>query len=339
MKKKIEVSLLSKYRTELMGWAILFIMLTHAFAPNWASIRILQVIAGKFDALAHTSGFFILSGLGLYYSFTKNNNLLIYYKKRVLRVWIPFFIVAFPILLFYFFIGVETPISFFGDLTGLSFFWYSSISLWYISVTILLYLLFPCFYKFIFSGKSYIVNTAIVFAAFFSFYFILFFFFNDYYLRTEMRIGQMPAFVAGIYMGYLSYNKKSINNFHFFLLVALTASLLLASKYNPLLSTFYKASIPVWGLFIISLLYQYLERYIWGQKILLFLGLLGKYSFELYVLHMMIKFLLITLYEQYTERAIDIQMMRIVVLIDFVLTFILLVPVHKLIKRIVSYIK
>lgn len=43
--------------------------------------------------------FLLLSGMGLYYSFSKNSNILEFYKKRFVRVLVPYLMLALPYLI------------------------------------------------------------------------------------------------------------------------------------------------------------------------------------------------------------------------------------------------
>ena len=71
MKEKLNWGLLSKYRMELFGVAAIMIMIFHC--------QVLMVLPGWFSLInAHLNSgveiFLLLSGMGLYYSFSKNNN-------------------------------------------------------------------------------------------------------------------------------------------------------------------------------------------------------------------------------------------------------------------------
>lgn len=82
MIKQYNYSILSKYRTELMGISILWVMFFHStISVNNTILRLIKDIGyGGVDI------FLMLSGLGLYYAYKKNNNILEFYKRRVLRI-------------------------------------------------------------------------------------------------------------------------------------------------------------------------------------------------------------------------------------------------------------
>ena len=74
-----DLGLLSTYRGELMGFAILLILTYHAFlytsAPN-------IVKAVTQTGRIGVDFFLILSAIGLYFSVMKNSSLIFFYKKR-----------------------------------------------------------------------------------------------------------------------------------------------------------------------------------------------------------------------------------------------------------------
>ena len=80
MKKLFELNDISTYRAELMGWAIVWIMMLH-FTFN--QIKPLGFIAQY--GFAGVEIFMLVSGLGLYYSLEKNNKIIPYFKRCVHR--------------------------------------------------------------------------------------------------------------------------------------------------------------------------------------------------------------------------------------------------------------
>lgn len=69
-------NILSKYRTELMGIAILWVMFFHLSID--INNRILNLI--KTIGYGGVDIFLMISGLGLYYAYKKNNNIKLFYK-------------------------------------------------------------------------------------------------------------------------------------------------------------------------------------------------------------------------------------------------------------------
>lgn len=87
--------LLSKYRVELMGFSTIWIILFHGYRNNMifpGKLNILNFIFSKGDCGVEI--FLLLSGLGLYYSFSKNPDLSCFYKNRIKRVILPYLLVS-----------------------------------------------------------------------------------------------------------------------------------------------------------------------------------------------------------------------------------------------------
>ena len=84
-------NLISKYREELMGYAIFGVLVSHLLM--WLDIKIPGV--NMVLRLIYTQGFLFLSGFGLYYSLSKSSEILPFYKRRVKRLYIPFALMAF----------------------------------------------------------------------------------------------------------------------------------------------------------------------------------------------------------------------------------------------------
>ncbi len=126
---------ISVYRSELMGWSVLWIMMLH-FTFN--QIAPLGFVAQY--GFAGVDIFMLVSGLGLYYSLSKRKTILLFYKKRLLRI--------FPT---YYVLGFVSSLLFCHDTIFEYLFRYSTIGFWtggiywewYIPSIIMLYLISP----------------------------------------------------------------------------------------------------------------------------------------------------------------------------------------------------
>lgn len=70
--KKYDYSILSKYKNELMGISIILIIIFHFFDinVNCANMLICKLWSGVISSIG-VDIFLILSGIGIYYSFSK----------------------------------------------------------------------------------------------------------------------------------------------------------------------------------------------------------------------------------------------------------------------------
>lgn len=146
MKLKFEINDISTYRSELMGWAIVWIMMLHF---TFTQIKPLGFIAQY--GFAGVEIFMMVSGLGLFFSLEKDNNLQHFYKKRLLRI--------FPT---YYFLGIFGSILLYHDNFWHYLFRYSTIGFWtghiygewYIPSIIVLYIAAP-YIKKLFDKKQF----------------------------------------------------------------------------------------------------------------------------------------------------------------------------------------
>lgn len=105
---------ISDYRTELMGWAILWIMMLHF---TFTQIKPLGFIAQY--GFAGVEIFLFVSGFVLFYSLDKAYSIPYFYKKRLIRI--------FPT---YYIIGIFASLFLFGDNLFEYLFRYTTIGFW-----------------------------------------------------------------------------------------------------------------------------------------------------------------------------------------------------------------
>ncbi len=136
----IELGKISKYRSELMGFAIIIVMLFHVNLP----------VSDPFYGLRRMGNlgvdiFFFLSGIGLWYSWAKQQNWRRFYLNRALRIYPAWLIIA-----GYFYIsrfkGTTTAsyIDLAGDiLVNWDFWLHDELTFWYVPATMMLYVFAP----------------------------------------------------------------------------------------------------------------------------------------------------------------------------------------------------
>lgn len=287
--KRYNWQLISQYRSELMGIGIIGVMISHFL--RWNEIQgAVAYIFKPFIGLVYTEGFLLLSGLGLYYSYKRDNNLKSFYIKRINRLLIPFLIIAVPFyvargLVFHHSLGLILL-----NISSLRFWFVGNDGMWYISVSLLLYLIFPLLYKIIFGYKSNVFQRGILVIAFF--YAIglsAYYFFPSYYNLTGIGLTQMPMFVVGMMVGYLSYN--CIQNKYDILFIMLLGLLaVISNMIEGVWGDYGNGLLRFFCIIILGPLFMMADKF--DSKIFVsFKNLLqwfGKYTLELYILHMFI---------------------------------------------------
>ena len=147
---KMAKSPLTTYRGELFGIATLMIVLCH-------SVSIVPFPGGLATLIAYgTMGvnvFLFLSGIGLYYSLKNNGNYLVFYKKRFIRVIVPYlFIGGLWYGIRYLICEKGNIVQFLYELSTLSF-WKEHKGAWYVAAIIPIYMLYPLLFRWLEKGK------------------------------------------------------------------------------------------------------------------------------------------------------------------------------------------
>ena len=154
-KAQNDLSLLFKYRKFLMGFAALWILMTHEWqiVTNETSFFFVTENFIKRIGFCGVDIFLLLSGMGLYYSLEKNSVSRFYYN-RLKRVIFPFIIMASIVSQ----IDHWTNEFYFNVITGIGFYkTYIYLFLWFVPAVITLYLFTPVFYNF-FKNKNECLN-------------------------------------------------------------------------------------------------------------------------------------------------------------------------------------
>ena len=132
---------LSRYRGELMGAAIIFIVLFHVELPR----------SDAFFGLRRCGNigvdmFLFLSGLGLWYSWVKNPSFKQFYKRRLLRIFPAWLIMSSLYYIPRFNGQTGSVIDLIGDITINWDFWlHDELTFWYIPAIMMLYLWAPLY--------------------------------------------------------------------------------------------------------------------------------------------------------------------------------------------------
>ena len=332
---KFDTKLFSSFRECLMGIAILGVLLLHAFAWTGSEHLYLSKILGPLGRTVFTEGFIFLSGFGLYYSFSNNNNIYVFYKRRVERFFIPFIMMAFPFYFLDFCCGNDSFVLFLLKESSLYFWIYGNNGMWYISIIIFLYMIFPLLYNIIFKYKIYksilfkiIVLIFITYIIIISIYFIN----ESYYDLIKIGITKIPMFLIGMIMAYMSKENMKLNIYYFICIcLMLIINFILKNKFTFFIPI-YEISYRLLSIPIICVCLNYFKSKI---QLILILEWFGKYSLEIYVLHLLLidKIKILFNILKLNNSAF------FYVLVTYIIVLLLCKPIHNLIDKQINYIK
>lgn len=290
------MDLVSRYRGEIYGFLILWIMLFHGCILDvyfFSDVPVLKY-AGIFinHGNAGVESFLLLSGISLYYSFQRNRDIGQYIQKRFLKVYLPVLIIGGISWIIFLFLGQITLWQLVLNLSGIRVFFDGNQEIWFVSLILVCYLLFPYIYAFIFkdeSGISVLLRTA----ALMLLVMILVYSVSvvpsaaDTYKRTEIVLTRFPVFLLGCGLGKFVYEKRRISVIGWIVLAALCfCGFVLIEKYifiNPFRRwTFTLAGAPL--VFLLALMMSKLP-----EQVRAAFRFLGQMSLELYVMHTMLR--------------------------------------------------
>ena len=191
-------SLLSKYRTVLMGIAAIWILIFH----EWNCIFGAFPILGGVERFVKRIGFcgvdifLLLSGMGLTFSIKKNRRIGSFYCKRLKRIVLPFIFMA----LIKWGFGDWTFYEFLINITGFKFFTETIYGfLWFVPAICCLYFIFPFYWKLFEKAENKFLFTICS---------IEIWLIASLFLREILRVdlwgftNRIPVFLVGILFGY-----------------------------------------------------------------------------------------------------------------------------------------
>lgn len=262
----------STFRSELMGWAILWIMMLHF---DFCQIKPLGFIAQY--GYAGVEIFILVSGLGLFFSLEKDSSILQFYRKRVLRI--------FPT---YYFLGIFASLLLFHDdiisyiirYTTIGFWTGGIFWEWYIPSIVMLYLLAP-FFKWLFDKKQHLLLCAISLG---NLIIVYFFIDKDLYDRAHFFFFyRIPAFIFGMTCGYWIKNNISLKYFLLILFAGIPIFAVLFPQHHQVYN--YKNYSFLFLLPTTTLFLTILSKY--TKLVNPILAMMGKASLEIYLIQSM----------------------------------------------------
>lgn len=331
--KRMDLECIKNVRGILLGIATLIVMIFHSQLIDFHQFSMINVINNILFFFQRTGNggvdlFLLLSGIGLYYSFSKNK-LTTFYKNRIIRVLPQVIIIGLVYNI------IVDKLTFVGTLKmffSFSFLIKEILKVWYVAFILFLYLIFPFIYKVI---KKYDLNglilSLLVIILFNSLY--SFFAFDSYY-RNEIALTRIPVFLVGVFLGKQICEKKSISVVLVmisFLLFVLITMILYFNLNIPSFSIFARYLYCPWVLCFV-IVFAYLFSLLNKRSYFIFKPweFLGKYSLEVYLIHYRVSEIL-------TDRYSFSSMFKMY-LCSFIITIILSYILKNLIDMIVKVI-
>lgn len=145
MSKRFDLSLLSTYRRELMGFSAIGILMCHAYGNNvHLDTPFYQILS--LGSLG-TPMFFLLSGLGIYYSLNKNKETTFrWIINRLIKLFVPYSVVILPFFIYDAIIRDLSVVDFLLRFSTIGY-WMGKGGAWFVAFLVPLYLVSPLWHK------------------------------------------------------------------------------------------------------------------------------------------------------------------------------------------------
>lgn len=299
--KQISFNAISKYRTFLMGLAIISIILFHFTSDcvnNNYNLKTIIIYYQNYFGSCGVDIFLFLSGFGLYYSFKNNNDINLFFRKRFSRILIPYFLIAIPSwFLKDIYVQKLGIMQFLKDLLFLTFFENGERRFWYILMIAICYLIFPHVFHYIDSTGS--INKIInIFMLTTVMSIMLDLYCHNLFSNISIALPRFPAFFLGCFVGKASYHNLKVPKES--LIVPLMSVLLLIIKEQStsILSRYILGIFGISTFICIAFLLEELSKIKLYDYCLPFkktIEWFGSYSLELYLTHVSIRYIIIYL--------------------------------------------
>lgn len=282
----------STYRDRLFGIAILFILLFHStsFCDYGSLNKFIQQMNMGVEI------FLFLSGMGLYFSYNRIMNqpadqpikpLLRFYKRRFITVMGVYAIISLPFCVWQNIVEKRNILYFLFDWSTLSY-WFKTENSpgWYVSLILVLYLLYPLIYRLLFGYADVHIKHIVI-----SFAIELFFIGCIYFLSRiapvtwlyfERAFTRIPVFILGCCCGKFVYDKKAFTARTWFFMLLCLVSMFFLNRVNWRLR-YFLAVIPIMLIMIILchlLIYKCRLKFVDNT-----LSFFGSITLELYLIH------------------------------------------------------
>lgn len=332
-KKIIDLKCISDARLLLLGIATLLVTFYHCDMMNINEVINIGIVANVMGFIKKLGNygvdvFLVLSGIGLFFSISKNK-LSIFYKNRFIRI-IPEFVII--TVVYAIITKTMTAVEVFETLFFISFFIKGDRDIWFMPFIMVLYLLFPLIYKII---KKYDFAGLLSMLLFvFIFNLLYLFIFPDSYGGIEVALTRIPVFLCGTYLGKMIYQKEKLS------LGMLIASILIQviiimvlyiskdiTRFNTFARYIY-CLLAVSSVINISVLFSLFKN----KKMILIkiLEFFGKYSLEIYLIFEKVEYVL---KNTYVPNSIVI-----FYILCFTITLILSFIIKQIVKILVDFV-
>lgn len=187
------------YRNEVFGFAAIWIVLFHVYGTVRIGSFPGSYLAANLLVMGNSGVdiFLMLSAIGLYAAMEKNRPLSVFYRNRVIRVVIPYLLVAVPYFAWYDLLWARDGLwQFVANVSSLNFWLRDDFPVWYVSYIMVMYAVYPLLYWL--DRKSGHISTVVLIAASVLLEYVCWKTGSPIYANSEKALSRMPVFLSGI---------------------------------------------------------------------------------------------------------------------------------------------
>ena len=288
---RLKLNIVSTYRAQIYGFAILWILVFHGGAINSCDFSFGVSGLGWLNSVIGVGNvgvdiFLFLSGISLYFSFTKDPDYRSFIKKRLQRVAIPALAIYFIYWIVRYAFLQPNVIGLLSRFTLMRFWMTGDQTMWFISAILVLYFIYPYIYAFIFGGKHANLRFAILLALT---YLAIYLFSQqapELYELWEIALTRIPVFIIGSWFGKFVYDKREVNPAWAILIligVVAFAYVMHAGMLDGMAKRLFYAVGGISGCYALALVFLLFDKIpIVGKGLNLFFGFFGAFTLELY---------------------------------------------------------
>lgn len=291
---------ISRFRTECMGVACIWVLAVHALdfgvhLPSW--LWVVEKLMGY--GQVGVNMFFFLSGVGVYFSLNKRDSAGVFCINRCKRVLVPWLLISFPCLLVLQIMdGCFRPLWFILDLTTLSYWLTPQRVTWFVPVILLYYVLIFFYHKLVRKTKRLGAVTLFSMILCSVIYVVLRDASSSILSCLGSALSRMPVFLGGFWFGEQIQEEKKVNILWIVLMVIsvpIRSLFHLEAKHLIVILT-----LELWGVAACFIVARALEvgcRVFHGP-----LSFLGSCSLEIYLLNVYFASIMQNLMKQFQLR-------------------------------------
>lgn len=219
MNSKDNWNIFSKNRNAIYGVAIISIMIFHFFEDiansnlSGGGLGFLGKLYNTFIGSVGVEFFVFLSGVGLYFSMSKDSNILHFFQKRIKRILPAYLMVAIPYWIVVDLIIMQKGVKMFAfDFGFATFFTQGTRTFWYVLFIVFAYLIYPFIYKILHVKWSDWGQLLILLIMALVIQFLPRIVAPVLNLNIEILLGRFLVFFIGCWCGKKVYQNACINN-------------------------------------------------------------------------------------------------------------------------------